>query len=51
MTTSFLAYYLSQAAGQDLIPFFKELQFDVRRITREQIMAAILQANQEQLGR
>ena len=51
MTTSFLAYYLSQAAGKDLIPFFEELQFDVRRITKAEIMAAIMQANQERLGR
>ena len=51
MTTSFLAYYLSQAAGEDLVPFFEELQFDVRRITKSEIMSAIMQANQEQLGR
>ena len=51
MTTSFLAYYLGQAAGEDLVPFFEELQFDVRRITKSEIMSAIMQANQEQLGR
>ena len=51
MTTSFLAYYLSQAAGEDLVPFFEELQFDIRRITKSEIMSAIMQANQEQLGR
>lgn len=51
MATSFLVYYLSQAAGQDLVPFFEELQFDVRRISKSEIMSAIMQANQEQLGR
>lgn len=51
MTTSFLVYYLSQAAGEDLVPFFEELQFKVRHITKQEIMSAIMQANQEQLGR
>ena len=51
MTTSFLVYYLSQAAGQDLVPFFEALKFDLRRITKPEIMSAIMQANQEQLGR
>ena len=51
MTTSFLVYYLSQAAGQDLVPFFEELQFDVRHITKSEILSTIMQANQEQLGR
>ena len=51
MTTSFLVYYLSQAAGQDLVPFFEELKFDVQRLTREEIVSTIMQANQEQLGR
>lgn len=51
MTTSFLVYYLSQAAGEDLIPFFEALKFDVRRITKPEIMSAIMEANQQQLGR
>ncbi len=51
MATSFLVYYLGQAAGQDLVPFFEELKFDVRRITKSEITAAIMQANQEHLGR
>ena len=51
MTTSFLVYYLCQAAGEDLVPFFEALKFDVRRITKPEIMSAIMQANQEQLGR
>ena len=51
MATSFLVYYLSQAADQDLVPFFEELQFDVRHITKQEIMSAIMQANQKKLGR
>ena len=51
MATSFLVYYLSQAAGQDLFSFFEELKFDIRHITRSEIMSAIMQANQKQLGR
>ena len=51
MTTSFLVYYLSEAAGQDLVPFFKELKFNVRRLTKSEIVSIIMQANQEQLGR
>ena len=51
MTTSFLVYYLSQAANQDLVPFFKELKFQVQPLTKEEIVATIMRANQEQLGR
>jgi hypothetical protein len=48
MTTSFLVYYLSQAAGQDLVPFFEELQFKLRRLTKSEIVSIIKQANQQQ---
>ena len=34
MKSSMLIYYLSQAAGEDLVPFFQELKFNVRRLTR-----------------
>ena len=34
MDSSLLIYYLSQAAGEDLVPFFQELKFNVRRLTR-----------------
>ena len=51
MTTSFLVYYLSQAANQDLVPFFKELKFQVQPLTKSEILSTIMQANQEQLGR
>jgi hypothetical protein len=37
---------MSQAAGQDLVPFFEELKFSVRRLTREEILLIIRQAAQ-----
>jgi hypothetical protein len=43
MSTSFLVYYLSQAAGQDLVPFFEGLKFQVRSLTRSEIVSAIRQ--------
>ena len=46
MSTSMLVYYMSQAAGQDLVPFFEELKFSVRRLTREDILAVMQQATQ-----
>ena len=45
MPTSFLVYYLSQAAGADLVPFFKNLHFNVRKITKEEILQNIGQTN------
>ena len=41
MRTSFLVYYLSQAAGEDLVPFFENLQFKVRRLTKADILKQI----------
>ena len=41
MRTSFLVYYLSKAAGEDLVPFFEDLQFKVRRLTKEDILKQI----------
>jgi hypothetical protein len=46
MPTSFLVYYLSKAAGQDLVPFFKELKFNVRRLTIADIRATLRQIGQ-----
>ena len=43
MPTSFLVHYLSKAAGQDLVPFFEQLKFNVRRLTKEQIRAILTQ--------
>ncbi|MCE2401755.1 hypothetical protein J4G08_12830 [Candidatus Poribacteria bacterium] len=45
MSTSFLIYYLNQAAETDLIPFFESLHFKVRRLTKEDILQNIRQTN------
>ena len=37
MPTSFLVYYISKAAGEDLVPFFKELKFKVRKLEKSDI--------------
>ena len=50
MPTSFLVYYLSKAAGEDLVPFFKELQFKVIKLTKEDILKYIDELHR-QLGR
>ena len=47
MPTSFLVYYLSKAAGEDLVPFFKELQFKVQRRTKEDILKHIMELNSQ----
>ena len=47
MRTSFLVYYLSKAAGEDLVPFFKELQFKVRKLTKEDILKQIDEMNSQ----
>ena len=41
MSTSFLIYYLNQAAGTDLVPFFKSLHFNVRKLTKAEILQYI----------
>lgn len=41
MGTSMLVYYMSQAADEDLVPFFKKLMFTVRKLTRPQIEAIL----------
>jgi hypothetical protein len=46
MSTSFLIYYLNQAAGTDLVPFFESLYFNVRRLTKADILQNIKQTNQ-----
>ncbi len=45
MPTIFLVYYLSQAAGVDLVPFFTELAFNVHKLTKEEILQNINQMN------
>ena len=46
MPTSVLVYYLSEAAGEDLVPFFRELHFNVRPLTKEDIVKQIETLNQ-----
>ena len=42
MPTSVLVYYFSKVAGEDLVPFFRELHFiKVRRLTKEDIVKYI----------
>ena len=41
MKTSFLVYYFSEAAGEDLVPFFQKLHFKVRKLTKEDILKQI----------
>ena len=45
MSTSFLIYYLSQAARTDLTPFFTDLAFKVQKLTKAQIIENIQQMN------
>lgn len=51
MRTSFLVYYLSKAAGEDLVPFFQNLQFKVRKLTKEDILKQIDALNSQIGGR
>ena len=41
MRTSFLVYYFSEAAGEDLVPFFQKLHFKVRKLTKADILNQI----------
>lgn len=43
VTTSFVVYYFSQAAGEDLVPFFKKLHFDVQKLEKSDILKQIAQ--------
>ena len=45
MSTSFLVYYLSEAAGADLVPFFKRIHFNVRKLTKEYILQSLGRTN------
>lgn len=45
MSTSFLVYYLSQAAETDLVPFFTDLAFNVQKLTKAHILENINQMN------
>lgn len=47
MPTSILVYYLSEAAGEDLVPFFRKLYFnDVRQLTKADIIRYVEGLNQ-----
>ncbi len=46
MSTSFLIYYLDQATESDLVSFFQGLYFNVRRLTKADILQNIEQTNQ-----
>ena len=41
MSTSVLVYFLSLVAGEDLIPFFEKLKFNVRSLTKSEILSII----------
>ena len=43
MKLAMLIYYMNQAAGVDLVPFYRELEFNVRRLTRQEIESVIRQ--------
>ena len=45
MKDSFLLYYLSQSAGEDLIPFFLDLKFKVSELSKKDILEMIQQMN------
>ena len=46
MPTSFLVYYLNQASGADLVPFFQDLAFPVQKLTKADILQHINQMSQ-----
>lgn len=46
MPTSVLVYYFNQAAGEDLVPFFRNLYFNVRPLTKADIIKYIEGLNQ-----
>ena len=52
MPTSVLVYYFNQAAGEDLVPFFRNLYFNVRHLTKADIIKYIegLNQNRRQLN-
>ena len=45
MPTSLVVYYLSQAAGEDLVPFFEKLKFKVRPLQKADILQYIESQN------
>lgn len=47
MSTSFVVYYLSQAAGEDLVPFFEKLQFNVQKLEKSDILKLVEQTRNQ----
>ena len=47
MPTSILVYYFSQAAGEDLVPFFRNLYFKVQHLTKADIIKYVEGLNQK----
>jgi len=41
LSSSVIAYYMSQAVGRDVVPFFKEINFNVRKLTKEDIVSIL----------
>ncbi len=41
LSTSVVVYYMSQAAGEDVVPFFEQLEFKVRKLTQEDILSIL----------
>jgi hypothetical protein len=41
LNSSVIVYYMSQAAREDLVPFFRQLKFNVRKLTREDILSIL----------
>ena len=41
MSTSVLVYFLSQVAGENLTPYFQKLKFNVRSLTKSEILSII----------
>ena len=41
LSSSVIVYYMSQAAGEDLLPFFRQLKFNVRKLKREDILSIL----------
>jgi hypothetical protein len=38
LSSSVIVYYMSQAASEDLVPFFRQLKFNVRKLNREDLL-------------
>jgi len=51
MPTSILVYYFSQAAGEDLVPFFQKLYFKVQHLTKADIIQYVEGLNQNRRHR